>query len=195
VIAQTTSSASSRGGQLLYRDCGGSHGRTGRQAIINHDDCISLDRTKLASFPILPFPSFQLLFFFGGGFAECLLSMGKFIEYLGIQDSNSTGGNRSHGEFFVAGNSELSGHKHIKSQGQCLRDLKSDRNSAPCQAENGDIGLMGVAGQTAGRMRPASWRSAKGSEMEASCDIDQTDRAKDDSWSLKNLRKSMADWP
>jgi hypothetical protein len=30
--------------------------------------------------------------------------------------------------------------------------------------------------------------------MEASSDIDQTDRAKDDSWSLKNLQKSMADW-
>ena len=29
--------------------------------------------------------------------------------------------------------------------------IKSHRNSAPCQAENGDIGLRGVVGQTAGK--------------------------------------------
>jgi hypothetical protein len=73
------------------------------------------------------------------------------IEHLGIQDSNPAGSNRSHGEFLVPRNSELSDDKHIKSQGQCLRDLKSHRNSAPRQTENGDIRLMGVAGQTTGK--------------------------------------------
>ena len=86
----------SRRGQLLYRNCGGSHGRAGRKAIINQDDCITVDRRKLASFPILPLPSFQLLFFFGGSFAECVLGIGKSIEHLGIQDSDSAGSNRSH---------------------------------------------------------------------------------------------------
>jgi hypothetical protein len=124
-------------------DCG-THGRTGRQAIIDQNHSFPVKVRKRSIAAILSFSPLQL------GLLDCRYTLNVGVGYasntdeIAVEHANTTTRDRTHGDFFVPGQSELAHDKDFERHAERRRYFETNGNSTSRKRKDEYVGLVGI---------------------------------------------------
>jgi hypothetical protein len=114
----------------------GFHCRSGGYAVVDQNYGAPMKRRGGTAVAVSHFPALDFEPFPRSHRVDGFLGNGISGDHAGLNFDDATAGDRTHGQFLLAGNAEFPHHKNIEGQMESARDLKSDRNAATRQGEH-----------------------------------------------------------
>lgn len=128
---------------LSERLRGGSHRRSGRQAVVDENDSASTDIGWLRIAAIQSLAALELILLADDGAIDRALRYPERANDVVIDDTNSAAADCPHRKLLVSGNAELTNEKDVEWRAQLCRDFIRDRHSAAGEGEDEDVVAIG----------------------------------------------------
>ena len=116
--------------------------RSGGQTVVDENDRLAGDIGGRLGSPVQALAAGKLAPLVGLDRVDGLSRNAELADRILVQDAQSTGGNRAHGQLFMAGDAELADEEGIEGRVECRGDLGGDRNAATRKPEHDDVGTI-----------------------------------------------------
>jgi hypothetical protein len=126
---------------------GGTHGRAGRQAVVDEDHDLAADVGGEPVAAVQPLATGQLAPLVVGDGVDDGVRDAEPLDHGRVQHADAAGGDRAHRQLLVAGDAELADEDDVERGPERLSDLLGDRDAAPRQGEHDHVGAAGVGSE------------------------------------------------